>query len=142
MDRVSLLVFFVNLVTGMNQQPRNWTAKFRDAGRGLRVAVRFEKSYRVHFLMAIAVVIAGFCFQVTKTEWCVLTLSIFAVLAAETFNSSIEYLAKAVTKKQDTNIGYSLDMAAGAVLVISIGAAIIGVMVFVPYAVAMLQTGL
>ena len=116
----------------LNEQ-RGWKAKFRDAFRGIGQACRGEKSFVVHFSAAILVVTAAALLKVTTTEWCLLILCIAIVFSAETFNSSIESLARAVTEEQNAHVGRSLDTAAGAVLIAAMGAAVVGVVVFLPY---------
>ena len=111
---------------------RRWSDKFRDAARGVRLAVSEGASFRVHFVLATAVVVAGWLCGVSSAEWCVLCLSIGAVLVAETFNSAIEELARAVTTEHNKHVGRSLDMSAGAVLLASVAASIAGVIVFAP----------
>ena len=123
----------------MTSDKRLWSDKFRDAGRGIRFAVATGLSYRVHFVVATIVVIAGTLCRVTAIEWCVLTLCIGGVLAAETFNSAIEELARAVTAEHNESIGRSLDIAAGAVLLTSVAAIVVGLIVFAPRLVAELN---
>ena len=116
----------------MTATRRLWSDKFRDAARGVRLAVCDGASFRVHFAATVAVVTAGFLCNVSTIEWCVLGLSIGAVLTAETFNSSIEELARAITTEHNKHVGRGLDMAAGAVLLASVAAVIVGLIVFVP----------
>jgi diacylglycerol kinase len=116
----------------MSDKRRNWITKFQDAARGFGVACRQGKSFVVHFLFAAAVLICAAFFKVTQTEWCLLVLCIAGVLTAETINSSLESLAKSVTSEHDENVGHALDMAAGAVLIISIGSAAVGMVIFGP----------
>ena len=59
-------------------------------------------------------------------------LSIALVWSAELFNSSLEQLAKAVDTAENERIRDALDMAAGAVLLVALGAALVGVMVLGP----------
>lgn len=110
---------------------RSWPAKFRDAFRGLWLAVRTERSFAVHLPMAVAVIVAAGVLRVSLVEWCILGLCITVVLAAETFNSALERLARAKGAEQDPEVGAALDMASGAVLVASIGSAIVGGAIFV-----------
>jgi diacylglycerol kinase len=78
------------------------------------------------------VIVFGFVFQVTKTEWVLLVLSIGFVLTAEIFNSAIEVLTNLVSPEQNSKAGLTKDMAAGAVLISAITAAIVGLIIFVP----------
>lgn len=112
---------------------RTWTAKFRDAFRGVRLGVTGESSFLIHGLVAALVVIAGAVFRVSRTEWCLLILCIAGVLVAEMFNSALESLAKAVDEEQNPALGAALDIASGAVLLAAIAAATLGAMVFLPH---------
>jgi diacylglycerol kinase len=94
-------------------------------------AIKGQSSFTVHFVMGFAVLIAGIVLRVNLWEWCILLLCVTFVLSAETFNSSLESMAKAIDTEHNPNLGRSLDMASAAVLVASVGAAIVGAIVFV-----------
>ena len=79
---------------------------------------------------ALLVVAAGILLKVNLHEWCLLTLCMAGVLAAEMFNSALESMAKAITGELDPHLGDSLDIAAAAVLIASIGASVVGAIVF------------
>ena len=121
----------------MSFPTRGWKSKFRDAIRGIEFARRGGKSFGVHIAATTMVVLAGIALQITAWEWCVLVLCIATVLCAETFNSAIESLAKAVTQEHNEHVGRSLDAAAGAVLLMAIGAVCVGGVIFIPYFVAL-----
>jgi diacylglycerol kinase len=110
---------------------RSWSAKFRDAYRGLGLAVRSERSFTVHLPMAAAVIAAAIVLRVSLVEWCLLGLCITVVLAAETFNTAVERLAKAKSPEHDATVGAALDMASGAVLATAIGASLVGGAIFI-----------
>ena len=112
---------------------RTWKARFCDAGRGVASAVRGERSFRVDLTAAVLVVVVAGMLRVSTVEWAVLLTCSGAVIAAETFNSSIESLAKAVTHEQHADVGRALDRAAGAVLLVSLGAAAAGLSILVPH---------
>jgi diacylglycerol kinase len=101
------------------QSTRRWRDKFLDAFRGLRIAVRGQSSFRVHAALAFAVVTAAALLRVTVVQWCLLLLCITTVLAAETFNTALEWMAKAIDRRENP-----------AVLISSIGAAAVGTIVF------------
>jgi len=120
----------------MNTTPpsreRSWVVKFRDAFRGVKEGVRGQSSFFVHFFVAAAVIAAAWVLNVNVlSEWCVLLLCIAIVLAAEMFNSALESLAKAITDQWDPHVGRALNIGSGAVLIASIGAVIVGTIVFV-----------
>lgn len=88
---------------------------------------------KVHLAAALGVLTAAFLLQVTVTEWIVLVLVIGMVWAAEIFNTAIEALTNLVSPVQHPLAGRVKDLAAGAVLVTALMAAVIGLIIFVPY---------
>ena len=116
--------------TARRRPNRSWLQKFRDAARGVKIAVRGESSYFVHFFITAAVVLAAGVYERPTSEWCLLVLCITMVLAAETLNTAIERLARAVSLETHPEIRDALDIASGAVLLASIGAVVVGLIVF------------
>ena len=106
---------------------------FKFAIKGLNSAVRSEPHMRLHILAAIGVILLSIIFRVTKLEWCLLAGSIGLVITAEIFNTSIETLTNLVSPQHNPLAGKTKDLAAAAVLVAAITAAIVGLIIFVPY---------
>lgn len=100
---------------------------------GLSSVVRNEHNAWVHLTVALAVVLAGLFFQISRDEWISLVLAITLVLAAETLNTSIERLCDVVSPGHNPAIGLVKDMAAGGVLICAIGAFAIGLLIFTPH---------
>lgn len=109
---------------------RPWAAKFADAARGVWLAVRHERSFRVHVPAAGAVLVLAAVLRCEAVEWCLLVGCVGAVFAAETFNSSLEALFHAQDDGVKGRVSGVLDRAAGAVLLVSVTAAAIGLIVF------------
>lgn len=87
------------------------------------------RNFRLHTLAALGVMLLGLWLGLTLTEWWTIFILFALVLGAELFNSAIEELAN--TLRDNANLPYratqkTRDLAAGAVLIISIFAAIIG----------------
>jgi diacylglycerol kinase len=80
--------------------------------------------------MAAAVFALAGLLRCDWLEWCVLVGCVGAVLAAETFNSSLETLFHAQEDAVKRRVSGVLDRAAGAVLLVSLTAATIGLIVF------------
>jgi diacylglycerol kinase len=106
-----------------------WFRKFACALRGAVVAFTEEDSFAVHLPAAVAVIVVGTSWGVGKLSFALLVLCIAVVLSAELFNSAIERLASAITTEKHPAVRDALDMAAGAVLVASLGVAAVGVIV-------------
>lgn len=110
---------------------RSWAAKFGDAFHGVREEIRSQSSFRVHFTVAAAVILCAAMLRVEPLEWCILLLCIAGVFTAEMFNTALEALARAITDQPNRHIRVALDVASAAVLTASIGAAAIGLILFV-----------
>lgn len=106
---------------------------FGYAWKGIRCCIGKEQNLSFHLIAAIIVVIAGFILSITKIEWTIVILCIGVVIAAELFNTAIERLVDLVSPQQHPIAGKVKDIAAGAVLVCAVAAAIIGLIIFVPY---------
>ncbi|MCH2199979.1 MAG: diacylglycerol kinase family protein [Flavobacteriales bacterium] len=112
---------------------RDRLKSFSHAFRGINSSLLSEHNMWIHMIAAVVVIFLGLFFNVTTTEWLILLLCIGVVLAAELFNTAIEELANAITKEQNEKIGRAKDVAAGAVLVVAITAAVVGILVLLPY---------
>lgn len=108
---------------------RTWTGKFSDALRGMKLGVRGESSFFVHFFCTVAVVMAGWAVKLTRQEWAILAACIGAVYVAELFNSALERLARAITRDEDPNVRDALDVSSGAVLAAALSAVVVGYIV-------------
>lgn len=106
--------------------------RFTDAFNGIFQAIKLEKNIKIHLFVAILVIISGLLFNISLIEWNFIILSIALVLAAEVFNTSIENLCDFVEPKFNEKIGLIKDLAAGAVLILSLASLIVGLIIFIP----------
>jgi diacylglycerol kinase len=109
---------------------RSWPEKFGHAFHGIRLGVRGQSSFAVHFVVGSLVVLAAAVLGADLLQWCVLLLCITFVLTAEMFNSALEQLAKAVDRSENQFIAVALDIGSAAVLTAAIGASVVGSIVF------------
>ena len=105
---------------------------FRYAFRGIGILFQTEAHGRFHILFGIFVIGAGFFFDITIIEWCLVTICLAMVIAAESFNSAIESTIDLVSPEKHPLAGKAKDLAAGAVLITAIGAIVIGFIIFLP----------
>jgi diacylglycerol kinase len=112
------------------KKSRRWRDKFREALRGLKLGVRGHSSFSVHFFFAALVLATAFALEFEWFEWCLVIGCVGAVIASELFNSAIETLFHGLDAESKSRIKGCLDIAAGAVLTISLTAATIGLIVF------------
>lgn len=107
-------------------------ASFRYAFAGLADLFRTQTNARIHLIATACVLAAGWYFEVSRQEWLVLVLVITGVIAMEAVNTAIEYLTDLVSPQMHPLAGKAKDVAAGAVLVMAIGAVVTGLLVFGP----------
>jgi len=83
-------------------------------------------------LATLLVLYAGWFFCINTTEWCLIILCIGGVFMAELFNTAFEQLVNLVSPQHNLIAGRVKDVAAGAVLIFSMIALIVGLIVFMP----------
>ena len=113
--------------------------KFIYAFRGIGKTVREERSFRVMLVCFVLVVAAGVLLHVAALEWTVLMLCCGVVLCAEMLNTAIERAVDLASPGKHPLAEKAKDIAAGAVLVISLFAAVVGLIIFIPHIIALLS---
>ncbi len=101
--------------------------RFGYARSGIAVAFRRERSMRTHGVAVVAVVIFLTLTGAPALWWALIGLAVGLVLVAEMANTAIETLADRLHPGQHPEIGVVKDVAAGAVLVATIVAIVVGV---------------
>lgn len=91
-----------------------------------------EHNVRIHIVATFVVISAGFLFEISTTEWLFVISAITMVFAAEAFNTAIEQLTDMAKTSYNEQAGRIKDIAAGAVLIVAIGAVVTGIIIFVP----------
>jgi diacylglycerol kinase (ATP) len=106
---------------------------FRCAFAGVRTLLATQSNARVHLAITAAVVVLGWSLRVSRYEWCWLIAAATGVWTAEAFNTAVEILGdEASGGAANPLVGRAKDVAAGAVLLAAMGAAVIGVIIFLP----------
>lgn len=107
--------------------------RFVYALQGVAFLVRSQPNARLHLLATVLVCAAGAWCGLGRTEWLGVAVAIVLVWSAEAFNTALEQLADALHPERHPGIGRAKDVAAAAVLIAAVGAAVIGVLVFLPH---------
>lgn len=102
------------------------------AFKGMLILIRTEASIKIQLFIAIVVTLAGFYFEISKTEWIAQITMIGMVMSIEGVNTAIEYIADFVHPEHHKKIGLIKDVAAGAVFIASIIAVIISGIIYIP----------
>jgi diacylglycerol kinase (ATP) len=103
---------------------------FNYAFEGIIHVLRTQRNMRIHFLVAVIVLVAALAINVNRLELIALLLAIAFVLIAEMLNTAIEGAIDVATTSFDPMAKLAKDIAAGAVLIATINAVAIGYLVF------------
>lgn len=116
----------------MSRPPRHSLANaFRCAGRGVIVVLR-DRIARIHVIIAGLVIIAGIVLRIDRIEWLAIIAAICTVMALEAMNTAVERTVDLIVQHNHPLARDAKDIAAGAVLIASIGAAVVGLWIFIP----------
>jgi len=103
---------------------------FNYAFEGIIHVLRTQRNMRIHFVVAIGVIVLALVVAVSKIELIALLISITFVLIAEMINSAIEGAIDVATSSFDPMAKLAKDVAAGAVLIATLNAVAVGYLVF------------
>lgn len=106
---------------------------FKNAFKGLVYVLKRERNFRIELLMAIFVVILMIVIDMKKWELVILISAIFSVLVLELLNTAVERLVNIFRPGSHPYARVIKDIAAASVLLASIGATIVGIIIFWPY---------
>ena len=104
---------------------------FNFAFEGIIHVLRTQRNMRIHFAIAVAVLIAALAVGVRRLELVALLLAISFVLIAEMLNTALETGIDVATTSFDPLAKLAKDIAAGAVLIATVNAVAVGYLVFV-----------
>ncbi|MBR1461627.1 diacylglycerol kinase family protein [bacterium] len=106
---------------------------FRNARKGMRLSLKSERNIRIHLLAAVLSLSTAFCLHFSIEKFCILIMVISSVISAEMFNSAIEFTLDSIYHNRYSKmVGMAKDIAAGAVMVVTIMAILVGALLFVP----------
>lgn len=91
-----------------------------------------ERNIKIHFLVAVLVMIFGFILQISVTEWCLCFVLFGLIMGLELVNTAVESVVDLVTEEWRPLARRAKDCAAGAVLIAAIWAAVVGGIIFFP----------
>ena len=108
---------------------------FKFALSGIARAVCTEGHLRFHLVAAVYVLVFSAFYSFAAAQIAVLIMLIALVITAELINTALENICDLITNEQNQFIKNAKDMAAGAVLALSVGAAVIACIFFLDFAV-------
>ncbi len=105
---------------------------FRVAFEGLGIALK-EQTFRILCFCAVLVIFLMIVLGLGFFERIIIIILVISVLAFELVNTQIEKILDFLQPNHDPKVKIIKDVSAGAVLLVSMGAAIIGFLIFCPY---------
>ena len=114
------------------QEYKKLINSFKYAIEGFVSSFKTERNMKIHILAMALVIMLGVYLKLSIIEWCFITLAITLVIGAELFNTAIETIVDMVSPEKNPKAKLAKDIAAAAVLAFAIGAAVVGLIVFIP----------
>ena len=103
---------------------------FNYAVSGIILSLKTERNMLIHYIIAILVLGLSLFFDFTRVEFLLLLFAISLVLTLEMINTAIEKTVDMVTKEYHPYARIAKDISAGAVLIASVNALIVGYLLF------------
>lgn len=111
---------------------------FTYALRGLKFLWQGEPTTRFHLAGTILALLGAWAFDFATWEWAFVISLIGLVWFAEGINSAVERACDAITLERHPMIGRAKDLAAGAVLIISLTAVAVAALLYGPRVVVLI----
>ncbi|WP_324717556.1 diacylglycerol kinase [Carboxydochorda subterranea] len=112
------------------RRARSVAESFRFATAGLVHALRTQRNLRIHFLLALLVMVLALAVRLSRLELAVLVLTVAVVLVAELVNTAVEAAVDLFSPQLHDLARIAKNVAAGAVMVSAIGAVVVGILLF------------
>lgn len=122
---------------GKRNQKKKFSLKeriksFSDAFHGMGTLLISEHNARIHLLILVIVIGAGFIFRISGSDWMAILFVAGLVFVSECFNTAVEYLSDLITEETNDNIRKAKDVAAAGVLISALISVITGLIIFIP----------
>ncbi|KYH14385.1 diacylglycerol kinase family protein [Staphylococcus kloosii] len=113
--------------------------RFKHAFAGLLTLLKKDHNFYIHIICALLVIVLSFILRLSAIEWIIIIIAIGIVLISEAINTAIEFVVDLVTDSYATYAKYAKDIAAFAVLIASIVALLLGLIIFIPHIINLIQ---
>ena len=117
---------------------QKFAKSFSYALKGIRHAFRHERNFRIESAIALLVLAVAFLLPLSPMERIAVILTIGLVLSLELLNSAVEWLMDVLRPEYHESVKVVKDLSAAAVLVISLFAALVGIVIFLPHLLALM----
>ena len=103
---------------------------FNAAIEGIIYTLKSERNMKIHYCLAVIILIASLFLDLTKTEMIFLVFAISLVVIAEMFNTAIEKTIDMITDEYHPLAKIAKDVAAGGVLIAALNSVVVGYIIF------------
>jgi len=117
----------------------SFRSSLKHALRGLSLAYKTEKSFRLQLLAALVLIVLLFIFPLMAWERAILLLVAMIVLVLELLNSSVERLVDLIKPQLQQHAGEIKDVMAGAVLIASLFSLFFAALILIPHIFALIN---
>jgi len=107
----------------------DYIGPFRVAMNGVVHTFKTQRHMRIHLYVTLTVLLGAFALNLSRRELLILLFMITFVLVAEMFNSAIEAVVDLVSPTYHPLAKFAKDIAAGAVLITTVMAVIVGLII-------------
>lgn len=123
-------------------KPKLWTDSANLAIEGIIYSVKTQRHMRYHLFAALAALILSLVLNISRIEFILLCMAIVLVLATEMLNTAIEVVVDMIADTYHPLAKIAKDIAAGVVLIASIGALTLAYLILYPALKAAISTGI
>jgi diacylglycerol kinase (ATP) len=113
-------------------RPRSWTEKANVAIDGIIYAVKTQRHMQYHLFAALAALILSLTLEITRGDFILLCMAIVLVLVTEMLNTAIEVTVDMISEEYHPRAKIAKDIAAGVVLIASLGALTLAYLILYP----------
>ena len=123
-------------------KPRNMLESFNCAVEGFKYVLKTQKNMRLHFEIGVAILLLGILLDLNKIEILILCGTIVSVLLAEMINTAVELTIDLITDTFHPLARIIKDITAGAVLIVSFNAVVVGYLLFLDKFTRQIENGI
>lgn len=115
-----------------NHKSKNFKQALGNAWQGCFYAFKSQRNFVFHFIISILVILLALWLKISFERFLFLLMAIFFCLTVELGNTAIEKTVDLFTERWNHKAKIAKDLAAGMMLLASLGSVIIGVLILLP----------
>ena len=110
-----------------------WVESFNKAVEGLLYVFKTQRNMKIHFMFIVLILALCLFLEVSLVDFLFLAFAVTFVLMAEMFNSALELMMDMISESYHPLVRVAKDVSAGAVLIGTLNALIVGYLVLAKY---------